>query len=56
VGKIHKTMKDDKMVWYYILEGNNNIYAKDQLFCRKACMPADLFTPPQKKGGTQNAG
>lgn len=30
--------------WYYRLEGTNNIYAKDQLFCRKACMPERLFT------------
>lgn len=29
--------------WYYRLEGTNNIYAKDQLFCRKSCVPEGLF-------------
>ena len=34
--------------WYYRLEGNNNVYAKDQLFCRKACMPEQLFNKEAK--------
>ena len=35
--------------WYYRLEGTNNIYAKDQLFCRKSCMPEQLFAGEVKK-------
>ena len=35
--------------WYYRLEGANNIYAKDQLFCRKSCMPEQLFAGEVKK-------
>ena len=35
--------------WFYRLEGTNNIYAKDQLFCRKSCMPEELFGKGEKK-------
>lgn len=35
--------------WYYRLDGTNNIYAKDQLFCRKSCMPEELFGKSEKK-------
>ena len=35
--------KDGKKAWYYVLEGKPTMYAKDQLFCRKSCMPEDLF-------------
>lgn len=35
--------------WFYRLEGTNNIYAKDQLFCRKSCMPEQLFGEGEKK-------
>lgn len=35
--------------WFYRLEGTNNIYAKDQLFCRKSCMPEELFGKVEKK-------
>lgn len=37
------TDKDGKKQWYYILEGTPQLYAKDQLFCRKSCLPEDLF-------------
>lgn len=35
--------------WFYRLEGTNNIYAKDQLFCRKSCMPEELFGKVENK-------
>lgn len=35
--------------WFYRLEGTNNIYAKDQLFCRKSCVPEELFGKGEKK-------
>lgn len=35
--------------WFYRLEGTNNIYAKDQLFCRKSCMPEELFGKAEAK-------
>lgn len=37
------TDKNGKKQWYYILEGTPQLYAKDQLFCRKSCMPENLF-------------
>jgi uncharacterized cysteine cluster protein YcgN (CxxCxxCC family) len=40
---VNTAEKDGKKAWYYILEGNQNMYAKDQLFVRKSCMPEDLF-------------
>ena len=35
--------------WYYVLAGSQTMYAKDQLFCRKTCMPEDIFTGEGKK-------
>lgn len=35
--------------WYYNMNGTNNLYAKDQLFCRKTCMPEDIFNGKGKK-------
>lgn len=40
---INTAEKDGQKAWYYILEGRPTMYAKDQLFCRKSCMPEDLF-------------
>ena len=30
--------------WYYVMEGKPTLMAKDQIACRKSCMPEDLFT------------
>lgn len=35
--------------WFYRLEGTNNIYAKDQLHCRKSCMPEELWGKEKKR-------
>lgn len=47
VAKIETAMVGEKgkeqQVWFYRLQGTDNIYAKDQLFCRKTCKPSDLF-------------
>ncbi len=43
VAYINTVEKDGKKQWYYILEGTPQLYAKDQLFCRKSCRPEDLF-------------
>ena len=37
------TDKDGKKRWYYCMEGGNSMMAKDQIACRKSCMPEDLF-------------
>ena len=29
--------------WYYVTEGKPTLMAKDQIGCRKSCMPEDLF-------------
>lgn len=29
--------------WYYVTENRDNLMAKDQIGCRKICMPEDLF-------------
>lgn len=42
--RINSADRDGKTAWYYILEGKPTMYAKDQLYCRKSCMPEDLFT------------
>ena len=41
---INTADRDGQKAWYYILEGKPTMYAKDQLYCRKSCMPEDLFT------------
>ena len=40
--------RDGQKAWYYTLEGNPNMYAKDQLYVRKSCMPEDIFTGGNK--------
>lgn len=33
--------------WYYVTEGSPTLLAKDQIGCRKSCMPEHLFTPKE---------
>ena len=35
--------------WYYHLEGAETLYAKDQLHCRKTCLPEDIFSGTTNK-------
>lgn len=42
--------RDGKKAWYYVLEGNPTMYAKDQLYCRKSCMPDDIFSGGKNNG------
>lgn len=35
--------------WYYHLEGSPAMYAKDQAFNRKNCLPENVFTAPEVK-------
>ncbi len=48
VAHIETVEKDGETMGFYRL-GSNNIYAKDQLYCRKTCMPEDLFNGKGKK-------
>lgn len=55
VGVVKSSLRDkddpkSERVWYYGLQGSENIYAKDQLYCRKSCMPADLFEVEANNG------
>lgn len=43
-GYINTVEKDGVKRWYYVLEGSQTLYAKDQLHCRKSCLPEDIFT------------
>ena len=36
--------KNGNKRWYYVLEGAPELYAKDQAFARKNCLPENLFT------------
>lgn len=36
--------KDGNKRWYYVTEGKPTLMAKDQIACRKNCMPEDIFT------------
>jgi phage nucleotide-binding protein len=44
VAYVNTAEKDGKKAWYYVLEGKPTMYAKDQLYCRKSCMPEDIFS------------
>ena len=41
--------KDGNRRWYYVTEASETLMVKDQIFCRKSCMPEDLFTGNNKK-------
>lgn len=43
VAYVNTAEKDGKKAWYYVTEGRQTLYAKDQIFCRKSCMPEDIF-------------
>lgn len=38
------TDKDGNKRWYYVTEGKPTLMAKDQIACRKNCMPENIFT------------
>ena len=44
VAYINVAEKEGKKTWYYALSGNPTMYAKDQAFNRKSCMPEDIFS------------
>ncbi len=43
------TDKDGNKRWYYVTEGKPTLIAKDQIGCRKSCMPEDIFTVASEK-------
>lgn len=49
VAYINTVEKDGKKVWYYVTEGGPALMAKDQIGCRKSCMPENLFIMPEVK-------
>ena len=44
VAYINTVEKNGEKRWYYVLEGSQTLYAKDQLHCRKSCLPEDIFS------------
>lgn len=39
---------DGNKRWYYVTEGKPTLMAKDQIACRKSCLPEDIFSVPSK--------
>lgn len=39
--------KDGNKRWYYVTEGKPTLMAKDQIACRRSCIPEDIFTIPK---------
>lgn len=35
--------KDGNKRWYFVTEGSPTLLAKDQILCRKSCLPEDIF-------------
>lgn len=46
VAHIETVTQGEKTLWYYRLKGANNLYAKDQIFNRKSCVPENIFEKP----------
>ena len=44
IAYINTAERDGQKAWYYVLEGKPTMYAKDQAFNRKSCMPEDIFS------------
>ena len=44
IAYVNTAERDGKKAWYYVLEGKPTMYAKDQAFNRKSCMPEDIFS------------
>lgn len=40
---------DGNKRWYYVTEGKPTLVAKDQIACRKSCMPEDIFGAAERK-------
>ena len=49
VAYINTANKDGVKRWYYVTEGSPTLMAKDQIACRKACVPEELFAVPEVK-------
>lgn len=49
VAHVETVVKGEQTLWYYRLEGANNLYAKDQIFNRKSCVPENIFEKPAEK-------
>lgn len=45
---VGQVIKDSKGAYGFMLEGTPTRYAKDQIYCRKACKPEDLFNGGKK--------
>ena len=43
------TDADGNRRWYYVTEGKPTLVAKDQIACRKSCMPEDIFTVTKER-------
>lgn len=43
VAHVQTAMDGDKKRWYYVMEASPALLAKDQLKCRKSCLPEDLW-------------
>ena len=44
VAYVKTAEKDGVKRWYYTTEGSPILYCKDQIFCKKSCLPEDIFT------------
>ena len=44
IAHVQTAMDGETKRWYYVTEGSPELLAKDQLYCRKSCLPENLFT------------
>ena len=48
IAHVQTAMDGDKKRWFYVTAGSPALLAKDQLYCRKSCLPEDIFIKEDK--------
>ena len=48
IAHVQTAMDGDKRRWFYVTAGSPALLAKDQLYCRKSCLPEDIFIKEDK--------
>ena len=48
IAHVQTAMDGDTKRWFYVTAGSPALLAKDQLYCRKSCLPEDIFIKEDK--------
>lgn len=48
IAHVQTAMDGDTKRWFYVTAGSPALLAKDQIYCRKSCLPEDIFIKEDK--------